>query len=57
MCGDDAFESVPAARECESGGFVHLVDSEYDAGDVVSQERGHLGITCPAEPARLICRR
>ena len=39
MFGDRVFEAVLAEGESESGASVHLVDTEYDAGVVVRQER------------------
>jgi phosphoribosylglycinamide formyltransferase-1 len=39
MFGDHVFEAVLAAREPESGASLHLVDSEYDTGPVLRQER------------------
>jgi phosphoribosylglycinamide formyltransferase-1 len=37
MYGDRVHEAVLAAGESESGASVHLVDSEYDHGRVLSQ--------------------
>jgi phosphoribosylglycinamide formyltransferase 1 len=39
MFGDRVFEAVLAGGESESGASVHLVDTEYDTGAVVRQER------------------
>lgn len=39
MYGDRVFEAVLAAGETESGVSVHLVDTEYDTGEVVRQCR------------------
>lgn len=39
MFGDRVFEAVLAGGESESAASVHLVDTEYDAGAVVRQER------------------
>jgi len=39
MFGDRVFEAVLAQGESESGASVHLVDAEYDTGEVVRQER------------------
>ena len=39
MFGDRVFEAVLAQGESESGASVHLVDADYDTGDVVCQER------------------
>lgn len=39
MFGDRVFEAVLAAGESESGASVHLVDADYDTGDVVRQAR------------------
>lgn len=39
MFGDRVHAAVLAAGEPESGASVHLVDAEYDTGDVVCQER------------------
>ncbi len=39
MFEDRVFEAVLAEGESESGASVHLVDTEYDAGVVVRQER------------------
>jgi len=39
MFGDRVFEAVLANGESESGASVHLVDAEYDTGEVVRQER------------------
>ena len=39
MFGDRVFEAVLARGESESGASVHLVDADYDTGDVVRQER------------------
>lgn len=39
MFGDRVHEAVLAAGESESGASVHLVDAEYDTGEVVRQER------------------
>ena len=39
MFGDRVHEAVLAAGESESGASVHLVDAEYDTGDVLRQER------------------
>ena len=39
MYGDRVFEAVLEAGESESGVSIHLVDAEYDTGDIVSQCR------------------
>jgi phosphoribosylglycinamide formyltransferase 1 len=39
MFGDRVYEAVIGAGESESGASVHLVDTEYDTGTVVCQER------------------
>jgi phosphoribosylglycinamide formyltransferase-1 len=39
MYGDRVFEAVLRAGETESGVSVHLVDAEYDSGEVVRQCR------------------
>ncbi len=39
MFGDRVFEAVLARGESESGVSVHLVDADYDTGDVVRQQR------------------
>jgi phosphoribosylglycinamide formyltransferase-1 len=39
MFGDRVFEAVLASGDSESGASVHLVDTEYDTGTVVRQER------------------
>jgi phosphoribosylglycinamide formyltransferase-1 len=39
MFGDRVFEAVLARGESESGASVHLVDAQYDTGEVVRQER------------------
>jgi phosphoribosylglycinamide formyltransferase-1 len=39
MFGDRVFEAVLASGDSESGASVHLVDTQYDTGTVVRQER------------------
>ena len=39
MFGHRVFEAVLAAGESETGASVHLVEAEYDTGNVVRQER------------------
>jgi phosphoribosylglycinamide formyltransferase 1 len=39
MHGDRVFEATLEARETESGVSIHLVDSDYDTGPVVSQSK------------------
>lgn len=55
MFGDRVFEAVLAAKESESGASVHLVDAEYDTGEVVRQERVrvHPGDTVESLKARV----
>ena len=44
MYGDRVHRSVLASGDTESGCNVHMVDEEYDRGDVILQRR------CPVEP-------
>lgn len=39
MWGMHVHEAVLAAGETESGATVHLVDEEYDAGDIIAQNK------------------
>lgn len=39
MYGRAVHEAILAARECETGVTIHLVDEEYDQGAVVAQAR------------------
>lgn len=44
MYGDRVHETVIAAGEKESGITIHLIDEEYDRGDIIFQT------TCPVRP-------
>ena len=46
MCGLRVHEAVLAAGETESGATVHLIDNEYDRGQILAQERTPV---CPGE--------
>lgn len=39
MFGDQVFEAVLASEESESGVSIHLVDEDYDTGQVIRQAR------------------